>query len=95
MLFLIEKNNNFVSIEMTTLYKSTFFQRLLHRLLYHYNDDKFGIQAETIFFRRDRSILALSHRCTCYPVVSILKQLHTTKTSYHHAVYGFVMTSTA
>ena len=29
------KKNIFVSIEMTTLCSSTFFQRLLHRLLYH------------------------------------------------------------
>ena len=38
-LFLIEKKNIFVSIEMTTLCYSTFFQRLLHRLLsvnFHY-----------------------------------------------------------
>ena len=35
MLFLIEKNNIFVSIEMSTPCNSTFFQRLLHRLLVH------------------------------------------------------------
>ena len=66
------KKNIFVPIEMTTLCNSTFFQRLLHRLLYiTVSTINLKFFLTSIFFRGNN----LSTKCTCRPKVRVGKTI--------------------